>query len=629
MINSFRRYGKFMQPWITVTVYIWLLQLTAHFAIGDPEPLLDRLADCSAILWTLLFWINSVVILMWLATLIWHPTAVLNFNELAAKTAIVIFTAFAFVRWLFNWAAFVGNLDLITIALAILCIVLGLWVCRLRARPDYRRLDLPSLRDGWCYFALPVLTGTMSLLVFTAGAHRLELKSNRAALPESIAGGPLNGTIHKRPNVVLIVADALRARDMSLYGYTRKTTPFLDGLADSSNVYSEMYSNSTSTRTSLTSILSGKHPLSHGRLTKFLPAYDKRENLVALLRTKGYTTAAVASNADATFYVLGLSHELVHGEYPNFRRLTLSWLRDQGVYPTSLGNRMYDELALVLPFLGYPERTLGYGLAEDSLALGARLAAKLGDPFFLFIHVHEPHNPYQAPAPFRGKHTNLDHSEVNNKISSGHYGRYPPDLQSFVDAHRDHYDEAIEYLDSELAKFVNVLGKNSKTDNTLLIITADHGESFERGFLNHGDDLYESSIHVPLIIKFPRQKTGQRSSAPVQSIDIAPTILHSVGITAPSWVDGVSLDGKEGVAARERVVINYKDPEQQKIYYFPTKMAIRWGRFKLIVSCDLNRAELYDVNRDPTEAFDLSMSEESLVRELWGKLEQYLERQEK
>jgi arylsulfatase A-like enzyme len=217
---------------------------------------------------------------------------------------------------------------------------------------------------------------------------------------------------------------------------------------------------------------------------------------------------------------------------------------------------MYDELALVLPFLGYPERTLGYGLAEDSLALGARLAAKLGDPFFLFIHVHEPHNPYQAPAPFRGKHTNLDHSEVNNKISSGHYGRYPPDLQSFVDAHRDHYDEAIEYLDSELAKFVNVLGKNSKTDNTLLIITADHGESFERGFLNHGDDLYESSIHVPLIIKFPRQKTGQRSSAPVQSIDIAPTILHSVGITAPSWVDGVSLDGKEGVAARERVVIN-------------------------------------------------------------------------
>ena len=288
---------------------------------------------------------------------------------------------------------------------------------------------------------------------------------------------------------------------------------------------------------------------------------------------------------------------------------------------------MYDELTQVLPFLGYPERTLGYGLAEDSLAFGARLAAKLREPFFLFIHVHEPHNPYEAPAPFGGKYAQLDYGEVNDKISSAHYGRYPPDLQSFVDAHRDHYDEAIEYLDSALAKFVNVLGQNSKTDNTLLIITADHGESFERGFLNHGEDLYESSIHVPLLIKFPRQKAGQRSSAPVQSIDVAPTILHSVGITAPSWVDGVSLDEKEDVGARERVVVNYKDPEQQKIYYFPTKMAIRWEQFKLIVSCDLNRAELYDVTQDPTEAFDLSVSEESLVRELWGKLEQYLARQ--
>ncbi len=626
MINSFRRYGKCLQPWITVTVYFWSLQLIADFAIGDPEPLVDRLADCSAILWTLLLWINTIVIPVWLATLIWHPT-VLNFNELAAKIAIVIFTALAFVRWLFNWAVLIGNFDLVITVLVILCIVLGLWVRRLRVRFDRRRADLPSLRDGCRYFALPVLTGTMALLVFTVGTHWLVLKSNRAALPESIAGGSLDVTIHKRPNVVLVVADALRAQNMSLYGYARKTTPFLERLAGTSNVYSQMYSNSTSTRTSLTSILSGKHPLSHGRLTKFLPAYDKRENVVALLRDNGYTIAAVASNSDATFYALGLSRELVHGEYPNFRRLTLSWLRDHGVYPTSPGNRMYDELTQFLPFLGYPERTLGYGPAEDSFALGARLAAKLREPFFIFIHVHEPHDPYKSPVPFRGKYAKLDYGEVNNKISSGYYGRYQPDLQSFVDAHRDHYDEAIEYLDSELAKFATALRQNSKTDNTLLIITADHGESFERGFLNHGEDLYESSIHVPLIVKFPGQKTGQRSLAPVQSIDIVPTILHSVGITAPSWVDGISLAGKEAVAARERVVLNYKDPEQKKIYYFPTKMAIRWEQFKLIVSCAPNRAELYDVSQDPSERGDLSKSEEALVRELWGKLEQYLARQ--
>ena len=135
--------------------------------------------------------------------------------------------------------------------------------------------------------------------------------------------------------MVLIVADALRAQNMSLYGYARKTTPFLESFAQQSSVYTQMYSNSTSTRTSLTSILSGKHPFSHGRLTKFLPAYDSPENLLALLRDHGYTTAAITSNSDATFYMLGLVPYLVHGEYPNFRRLTLSWLRDLGVYPTS------------------------------------------------------------------------------------------------------------------------------------------------------------------------------------------------------------------------------------------------------------------------------------------------------
>jgi hypothetical protein len=92
----------------------------------------------------------------------------------------------------------------------------------------------------------------------------------------------------------------------------------------------------------LTTILSGKHPLSHGRLTKFLPIYDSPENLVAVLRDNGYTTAAVTSNSDATFYSLGLVRYLVYGEEPNFRRLTLSFLR---------GTRMYDQLAQFFHFL--------------------------------------------------------------------------------------------------------------------------------------------------------------------------------------------------------------------------------------------------------------------------------------
>ena len=87
----------------------------------------------------------------------------------------------------------------------------------------------------------------------------------------------------------------------------------------------------------------------------------------------------------------------------------------------------------------------------------------------------------------------------------------------------------------------------SKSQNTLLVLTTDHGDSFERGFLNHGEDLYENSIHVPLVIKFPGQRKGERLFFPVQSIDIAPTIVETAGIAVPN-VDGRRFSDQTGRA---------------------------------------------------------------------------------
>lgn len=599
----------------------------ADFAINDPEPIFDRLADCGAILWTLFFWTASAVAVFWLIVPVVGRAPLINLNERGAKALLVAITALAFVRWLLSWANLLGNPDIVSFALVLLCLGLGVWVWRRRRRPVGHKLNLPSLDEGWSFFALPILMVTVIILTITVGQHLTRLYANRLELDHAYASQSQERKPLRSPNVVLIVADALRAQSMSLYGYQRKTTPFLEKFAERSSVYTQMYTNSTSTRTSLTSILSGKHPFSHGRLTKFLPPYDSPENLLRLLRDHGYSTAAIASNSDATFYLLGLTHELVFGEFPNFLRLTLSWLRDDGVYPTSLGSRMYDELAQFLPFLGFPERTLGYGPADDTFNVASALLAKLPEPFFLFIHVHEPHNPYETPPPFRNKYAKLDYGEVNSKISSDYYSRYKPELQPFVDAHRDHYDESIEYLDFELEKFVKHLKQNPKTANSLLIITGDHGESFERGFLNHGEDLYESSIHVPLIIQFPEQVTGYRSPAPVQSVDISPTVLHAAGIAVPHWMDGIALNGDKRIPERARVTVNYKDPESHRIYDLPTKLAIRRGQDKLIVSCDRGRAELYNLEQDPFEARDLSTQKASEVKELWDKLRHYLDTQ--
>ena len=626
MTSIFRLYGKLLQPWITVAAYFWMLEVTFCFASNDPEPFLDRAADCSAILWTLLFWVAAVVMVPWLSAAIFDRAILLAINEYVSTAALVVITALAFARWLFNWAAVVSAPSTITYILIGASLVLAIWVWLRWKRPPQRDGVAFSLNDAWYFCVLPVLVISATTIGFKVASHQRLLNASRASLGRNSRSLDLQKAAG-RPNVVLIVADALRAQNMSLYGYARKTTPFLESFAQQSSVYTQMYSNSTSTRTSLTSILSGKHPFSHGRLTKFLPAYDSPENLLALLRDQGYTTAAITSNSDATLYLLGLVPYLVHGEYPNFRRLTLSWLRDLGVYPTSMGTRLYDELARFFPFLGFPHETMGYGSAEATLQRATQLIATLPQPYFLFIHIHEPHNPYETPVPFRNKYAKLSYRDVERKISSDYYGRYKTELQSFVDAHRDHYDEAIEYLDSELAKFLQSVNQSSKSDNTMLVLTGDHGESFERGFLNHGEDLYESSIHIPLIVKSPNQRDGEWSSTAVQSIDLAPTVVQALGLAAPPWMDCAPLFLRQSAEPREIVMVNYKDPSEKKIHDRPTKLAIRWRQYKLIVNCDVERAELYDLDQDIGEQVDLSARESGLTNELWKKLEQRLANQ--
>jgi len=626
-----RLYGGLLASWLTVIVYLWTLEAIAIFGIRDPEPFLNQFADWSAILWTLVFWtVVAVLIASFIVQFANHQSALL-FNEQLVKTALILVTAIYFARWMFTWKLLLGSSVSVRSVLLGMTVILALWVWRRRRSLSQSEVHLSSLRDVWFYLTIPVLILSVIALFVTVGQRLLSIRRNQEELRRVVQSEIRNQTIQSRPNVVLIVGDALRAASMSLHGYNRETTPFLERFAQTSTVYDQMHSNSTSTRPSLTTILTGKHPLTHGRLTKFLPPYNNPENLLNVLRRVGYTTAVIASNSDARLEALGFTRELVYGEYSSFRNLTLSWLRDNRVFrvsPTTSGDRMYDELAQVAPFIGFPKRTLGYGSAEVTFDRAFELISRLPEPFFLFVHVHEPHNPYWSPPPFRGRYAKIDYHAANAEISSEYYNRYPPRLQPFVDAHRDHYDESIEYLDSELERFVMLFDQNQKSRKSLLIITGDHGESFERGFLNHGEDLYETSIHVPLIVKFSGQKVGFRSAAPVQSIDIAPTILHAAGITVPQWIDGVPLTGEETSSQRETVTVNYKDPEGRKIYNLPTKVAIQWREYKLIVNCASGKTELYDLSQDPGELTDLSSRQTTRLNELWKKLNQRLATQQ-
>ena len=470
-----------------------------------------------------------------------------------------------------------------------------------------------------CFYcaAFPVIVVSgLALVVKISRELTAQSPIAHASLSKSVAKAP--------PNVILMIADGLRAQNMSLYGHFRKTTPHLERLARRSNVYMQMHANGTTTQPSMTTILSGRHPFSHGRLTRETAPYRDPRSLLRVLRDNGYATAAITSNRDASVYSLGFGSDLSQREHTNFSNLTLSWLRDAGVLPTGVGTRMYEKLARIFPFLGFPGRTSPYGSSDRALEAVKKIMGTLDPPFFVLVHFHDPHDPYYSSAAFSGVFSVADHSATEHEFPTQFYGYYPPELQSFVSHHKDHYDESIQFLDAEFGKLMSFLEGGRWSDNLLIAFTADHGESFERGYFNHGEDLHESSTHVPLLIRFPNQRNSRKVDGLVQSTDVAPTILHAIGVAIPPWMDGQALTEAGNPKDADTIALNFKHPLRGVHYPLPTRLALWSGRYKMIVHCDGSKVELYDLAEDPAEQVDRSAQSSTTVRALKERLTLHL-----
>ena len=167
---------------------------------------------------------------------------------------------------------------------------------------------------------------------------------------------------------------------------------------------------------------------------------------------------------------------------------------------------------------------------------------------------------------------------------------------------------------------MNFLDKSPWADNLLIVLTSDHGESFERGYFNHGEELYENSTRVPLIIRFPNQQYARRIIGLVQSTDFAPTILRTIGVAIPPWMEGQPLTEGSDPNNSETIAVNFKHPVKGTHYPLPTKLAIWSGQYKMIVACDKGKVELYDLTKDPGEMVDLSSHLGTIVQLLKQRL---------
>ena len=403
-----------------------------------------------------------------------------------------------------------------------------------------------------------------------------------------------------RPNILLISLDTTRADHLSVYGYERETSPSLAALAGQGILFETAYAPSATTGPSHASLFTSVWPISHG-VTKNGRELDASwTTLAEVLAEEGYETAAVVSS-----YVLSSRFGYDRG----FSSFDDDF--SQAVVPH--GVTLWEGEAVEGKFYGRADDTTGRALAwiEDR--------PEPEKPFFLFVHYFDPHDPYLVPdgytPPFQaGPKEALKRNRV-----------------VFM------YDATLAYMDQEVGRLLDALDRLGLEDDTLVVVTGDHGEGLmERGHWHHGIHIYEEGVRVPLILRLPDQKSaGLRVSSPVSWLDLAPSLLALSGIPPREGFRGESLAeaiSGEGTLDPERPVWLYRrhysgDDEVKGGLARGEEWGLRRGRWKLIWGEDENRLELYDLETDPGEKVDLAKERPDQATALKAELRGWLDSQ--
>lgn len=402
------------------------------------------------------------------------------------------------------------------------------------------------------------------------------------------------------PSIVLITLDTTRADRMDFLGSPRRLTPNLDALAEQSAVFTHAYSQAPLTSVSHATILTGTYPQYHGVVDFPMVLAADLPDVPELLRKNGYHTAAFLGS-------LALDPK---GGAPGF---------DRGfdVYDANFRPEDFEAKGRYQSVERRGEEVIAHALQW--------LDKRPQGPFFLWVHLYDPHDPYDPPEPYKT--------------------RYAKNL----------YDGEIAHVDAVAGKLLQALKARGLFDNTLITVTADHGESLgAHGEDTHGVFIYDETIQVPLLIKLPREATGapadrkpalkktRLSRAPDQSpqgtkstasgkridsrvelVDIMPTMLEVVKMPTPTQVQGKSLleliqapKGEVPEAWRDRLAysqVNYAS----FAYGWAPLQSLRTGKYLYIQA---PRRELYDETGDPKAEHNLAPEAPAVADTLATKL---------
>lgn len=359
-------------------------------------------------------------------------------------------------------------------------------------------------------------------------------------------------------NVILITIDTLRADRLGCYGFSPDVTPTMDMWAIRGVRFSDCISQTPLTLPSHTTILTGTLPIFHGvRDNGGFVVPPQLETISECFKSAGYKTAAFVSA-----YVLDSKWGLNQGFDYYFDRFDLS--RFEKISLAEVQRRAEETINEVICWLDKNK----------------------GDKFFIWVHLYDPHTPYDPPEPFKSQ---------------------------FVD---QPYLGEIAYTDSQLGRFWNYLEERKLLNNLYLVLTSDHGESLgQHGETTHGFFVYQEGIHVPLIFVTPfPQFFGKTYSGVVTLSDVMPTILDMVGLKIPSEVQGQSLVPFFSGRVKPVDRLAYSETYYPRFHFGWSELrSFQNNRYKLIIA---PVPELYDLKKDPNEEKNLVYAEKKVYEQL-------------
>ncbi len=417
------------------------------------------------------------------------------------------------------------------------------------------------------------------------------------------------------PDAILITLDTTRPDRLGVYGHDGATSPNLDRFAAGATVYDRAYATSSWTLPTHASMFTGLYPMQHGAQSvpqgpnKSLgygvrPLQQSFVTLAELLKEAGYRTGAVVAG-------------------PALRK-------ELGV---AQGFEVYDD-----EFTSAGEKFTGRR-AEKVADLAIKMVDSFGDaPYFLFVNFFDAHAPYRPPPPYSdvlGPPPTKEQTHAGIEILKGLVKKLdddtaavavndlaPADRES-MDRQLAGYDAEIRYMDHHLGRLLDSLLEGPAGERTIVVITADHGESFgEHYFFSHGANLYEDNVRVPLIVRYPGQHTGRRIETTAQNHRLFASILREVGVAAPDGAAGMTLED-----APPAIVLQVKRSESNvQIFgeFFERDLISLVGWPHKLIESTRGRTELFSLEGDPDELVNLTTVDADTAAQLSKNLAEFV-----